>query len=273
MDDPHMPDAALYESKDRAYSLLESGDREQAEKHMHQLLESIPGDFDDDNFYDEVAKFFFKLENYPEAEKYYEKALKTFKPESYNYDYRDQLYEALGVCLHKQKKHGRALTFFQQAAAICTDPKIMPSLYFAQGCCYLGLKQYAEAEIYYRNAYKLNPNQKIRFHLAYALGNQGKFPQAEAFCLEALEIDSEDGNFHLLLAVLNKRMGFLDQADEYITKAKKCRNDKPLLVGDFRAMLRNLELNILGTIVITNYTADDAPTGDSWLGSLGPGLE
>lgn len=104
----------------------------------------------------------YKLKNYKEAQKYYEKAI-----ENGNTDYKTQF--NLGDTYYQQGKFDDAAKKFEEITETATTTKDKAKAYHNLGNSWLKKKEYQKSVDAYKNALKNNPSDEdTRYNLAYA---------------------------------------------------------------------------------------------------------
>jgi tetratricopeptide (TPR) repeat protein len=104
----------------------------------------------------------FNKQKYADAEAAYKKALEKKN------NFPEAIFN-LGDAMYKQERYDDAIAQYELAAKTLTDPKLKAQVYHNNGNCQLEKKEWEKAVDAYKQALKLNPNDKdTRYNLAYA---------------------------------------------------------------------------------------------------------
>jgi tetratricopeptide (TPR) repeat protein len=125
----------------------------------------------------------------------------------------------------------KELICFQAAISEAKEAlKIMPDSIEALellGSCYLELKEYERALIYYSLALTKNPNSaELRNKFALALYRLGDFEEAKNQLLKAIKQKPKDAQNYYALALVYKKQNLLEKAKVAIEKACKYSKNK-----------------------------------------------
>ena len=104
---------------------------------------------------------------------------------------------ARGDEFYKQQKYAEAEAFYREAVRL--DPNNSPVRESLENALWFQ-KDWAKAELYYREVVRLYPNAKYNNMLGVTLFNQAKYPEAEPYLREAVDLDPNN-------AVMNCNLG------------------------------------------------------------------
>jgi len=174
-----------------------------------------------------------KLEN---AEQHFKKAVEIF-PESRDINY------FLGSVLQQQKKYDEALPYLEKALEL--EPDNINTLN-TLAMIYDEKKMYDKSDVMYEKALKLIPGDPLLMNnYSYSLSERGiKLEEAKTMSEKAVAADSTNGAYLDTLGWIYFKLGELQKALQYISKATKVRDQSAEVwehLGDVYEKLSDIE--------------------------------
>eukprot|EP00294_Goniomonas_avonlea_P015363 CAMPEP_0114552462 /NCGR_PEP_ID=MMETSP0114-20121206/7136_1 /TAXON_ID=31324 /ORGANISM="Goniomonas sp, Strain m" /LENGTH=1116 /DNA_ID=CAMNT_0001737337 /DNA_START=11 /DNA_END=3361 /DNA_ORIENTATION=+ len=155
------------------------------------------------------------------ARKDYENARKHLTDVLKNHDRRCGIAMCLmGHSFYMQKSVKEAISYYEQALALRT-PYIDITLYMRLAALYAGSNKQFEAKDYYLRASKLHPSASSWLGLGQTCFHMAQYQEAEEALAEANIMDSHNPEVWGWLAILNLKVGQIQEADTAYREALK----------------------------------------------------
>ncbi|MGV1014203.1 MAG: tetratricopeptide repeat protein [Methyloceanibacter sp.] len=140
--------------------------------------------------------------------------------------------DALGNIMRSHERYAEAREYYSRAIALIDKPtKENWVLYYSRGVCNERLKDWPDAEVDFKQALKLSPDESLVLnYLGYSWVDQGAhLQQAMDYIRKAVKLKPDDGYYVDSLGWAYFRLGNMPKAVEHLERAVELRPDDPII--------------------------------------------
>jgi tetratricopeptide (TPR) repeat protein len=140
--------------------------------------------------------------------------------------------DALGNILRSHERYDEARGYYARAIALVDKPtRDHWALYYSRGVCNERLKNWPDAEVDFKQALKLSPDESLVLnYLGYSWVDQGRnLKQAMEYIRKAVKLKPDDGYYVDSLGWAYFKIGNMDAAVEHLERAVELKPDDPII--------------------------------------------
>ncbi|WP_162144175.1 tetratricopeptide repeat protein [Sporocytophaga myxococcoides] len=168
---------------------------------------------------------YYKLKDYPNAEKDYLKALELSNP------IKDLLYDNLSLLYFDQKEFVKSIEYSTKLIELNPQNHIP---YIDRGLCYRKLKKYKEAEADFNRSLSIKPDFFRAFgYRSFLYLELGQYNKSYEDASKAIELNPKYGYGYIVLAQVKQKLGMRDFCIDFYNAKKYGEPDADLGIKEY----------------------------------------